>query len=287
MLKIAVFPNLQKKDAVYCTKAVCEILKDDVEIYIDKSFENEFKDKSWVKFSNFREIACDMDIVIAIGGDGTILRCARYIKGCKAEMLGINTGTLGFMASVETNQLFRLKDILKRNYSIKERMMLEVSVKNENGETVFSSTALNDIIVGRTFSKIFGFDIYADSFVIGSYRADGVIFSTPTGSTAYALSAGGPVIEPELECIEMNLICPHSLSARTVLFSANRILRLEYDSLNTENVYISVDGNSPFMLEGKQSVIIKTSEYRMKLIDMNENTFFNSLDKKLVNSIKK
>ncbi len=287
MLKVAVFPNLQKKDAVYCTKAVCEILKDDAEIYIDKSFENEFKDKSWIKFSNFKEIAYDMDIVIAIGGDGTILRCARYIKGCKAEMLGINTGTLGFMASVETNQLFRLKDILNKNYSIKERMMLEVSVENENGETVFSAAALNDIIVGRTYSKIFDFDIYADSFIIGSYRADGVIFSTPTGSTAYALSAGGPVIEPELECIEMNLICPHSLSARTVLFSANRILRLEYDSLNTENVYISVDGNSPFMLEGKQSVIIRTSEYRMKLIDMNENTFFNSLDKKLVNSIKK
>lgn len=287
MLKIAVFPNLQKKDAVYCTKAVCEILKDDAEIYIDKSFENEFKDKSWIKFSNFKEIAYDMDIVIAIGGDGTILRCARYIKGCKAEMLGINTGTLGFMASVETNQLFRLKDILNKNYSIKERMMLEVSVENENGETVFSAAALNDIIVGRTYSKIFDFDIYADSFIIGSYRADGVIFSTPTGSTAYALSAGGPVIEPELECIEMNLICPHSLSARTVIFSANRILRLEYDSLNTENVYISVDGNSPFMLEGKQSVTIRTSEYRMKLIDMNENTFFNSLDKKLVNSIKK
>lgn len=287
MLKVAVFPNLQKKDAVYCTKAVCEILKDDAEIYIDKSFENEFKDKSWIKFSNFKEIAYDMDIVIAIGGDGTILRCARYIKGCKAEMLGINIGTLGFMASVETNQLFRLKDILNKNYSIKERMMLEVSVENENGETVFSAAALNDIIVGRTYSKIFDFDIYADSFIIGSYRADGVIFSTPTGSTAYALSAGGPVIEPELECIEMNLICPHSLSARTVIFSANRILRLEYDSLNTENVYISVDGNSPFMLEGKQSVIIRTSEYRMKLIDMNENTFFNSLDKKLVNSIKK
>ncbi len=285
MLKIAVFPNLQKKDAVYCTKAVCEILKDDSEIYIDKKFEKEFKDKTWIQFCDFKKIASDMDIVITIGGDGTILRCARYIKGCKAHMLGINTGTLGFMASVETNQLFRLKDLISGNYSIKERMMLEVSVKDESDNEVFSATALNDITIGRAYSKIFDFDIYADSYMIGSYRADGVIFSTPTGSTAYALSAGGPVIEPELECIEMNLICPHSLSARTVIFSVNRILKLKYDF--TDNIYISVDGNEPFMLKDNQTVTIKTSEYRMKLIDMNENTFFDSLDKKIVNSAKK
>jgi NAD+ kinase len=246
----------------------------------------QFSDKKWVNFGDFYELVRDMDIIMAVGGDGTILRCAGYMTGCRAELLGINTGTLGFMASLETNQLKSLKNLKDRKYTVTERMMLDIKVIDKNGSEIYSASALNDVSISRTYSKIFDFDIFADEFKIGSYRADGVIFSTPTGSTAYALSAGGPVIEPDLECIEMNLICPHSLFIRPMLFSDSRVVRVECDSRNMKDVYISVDGNEPFFLSENQYVLVKKSDYRIKLIDMNENTFFSSLNKKLINSIK-
>lgn len=286
MLKTAVFPNFQKKNAIYYAREICDILKDEAELYIDRQFENQFSDKHWVNFGDFYKLVRDMDIIMAIGGDGTILRCAGYMTGCRAELLGINTGTLGFMASLETNQLESLLNLKDRKYTVTERMMLDIKVMDKNGEEVYSASALNDVSVSRTYSKIFDFDIFADEFKIGSYRADGVIFSTPTGSTAYALSAGGPVIEPDLECIEMNLICPHSLFIRPMLFSDSRIIRFECKSENMKDVYISVDGNEPFFLNENHYVLLRKSDYRIKLIDMNENTFFNSLNKKLINSIK-
>lgn len=286
MLKIAVFPNFQKKNAVSCAKTVCDILKGNAELYIDRSYKSEFKDKDWVNFGHFSELAEHMDIIMAIGGDGTILRCARYIKGYNAMLLGINTGTLGFMASLEMNQLCDLKKLVNSEYIVRERMMLDVQTVDENNNVIYSSSALNDVIISKPFSKIFDFDVLADSYKIGRYRADGVVFSTPTGSTAYALSAGGPVIEPDLECIEMNLICPHSLFARPVVFSKNRVLKVMHET-DAEDIYISVDGNEPVMLKKNENVVIKESEYRIKLIDMHDNTFFSSLNTKLVKSIKK
>lgn len=286
MLKAAVFPNFQKKNAVYYAREICDILKDDVQLYIDSEFENQFSDKPWVNIGNFRNLVKDMDIIVAVGGDGTILRCAGYMIGCKAQLLGINTGTLGFMASLETNQLMSLKNLKDRNYIVTERMMLDVKVVDRQNNEIYSASALNDILVSRTYSKIFDFDVFADSFKMGSYRADGVVFSTPTGSTAYALSAGGPVIEPDLECIEMNLICPHSLFIRPMLFSDSRIIKVECGCENAGNIYISVDGNEPFFLNENQYICIRKSDYAIKLIDMNENTFFSSLNKKLINSIK-
>lgn len=286
MLKIAVFPNFQKKNAVYCAKAVCEILKDEAELYIDRKFESEFHDKKWVNFGDFYDIVKNMDIIMAIGGDGTILRCARYIKGCKAELLGINTGTLGFMASLEINQLFSLKNLAEHKYTVRKRMMLDICICDSDDNKISCREALNDVTVSRMYSKIFDFDIYADTFRFGGYRADGVVFSTPTGSTAYALSAGGPVIEPDLECIEMNLICPHSLFTRPMIFSKDRVIKT-VPVTESSDIYISVDGNEPVVLKKNQYIMIKKSQYSINLIDMHDNTFFNSLNKKLVNSIKK
>lgn len=287
MLKIAIFPNFQKKNAAGCAKAACDILKNKAELYIDVSYQNEFCDKKWVNFGNFTELIGKMDIIMAIGGDGTILRCARYIKSYDAKLLGINTGTLGFMASLEMEQLNDLEKLVTGDYIVRERMMLDVSTVDETGAVRYHSTALNDVIVSKPFSKIFNFDVIADSYRIGSYRADGAVFSTPTGSTAYALSSGGPVIEPDLECIEMNLICPHSLFSRPVIFSKQRTIKLTHKSDISDDVYICVDGNEPVMLKSSETVVIKESACKIKLIDMHDNTFFSALDNKLVKAIKK
>ena len=138
-------------------------------------------------------------------------------------MLGINTGTLGFMAGLEADQLDKLKLLTTGEYDISERMTIDVVIHGPEGDEVY--TALNEVSARSGNFRICDFDVCSDGYLVGRYRADGVLFSTPSGSTAYALSAGGPVIEPDLECIEMTLICPHSLFYRATMFSPGRQLR--------------------------------------------------------------
>ena len=165
-------------------------------------------------------------------------------------------------------------------------MMLHGIVYDENKKYEFD--ALNDINISGMYSKICDFGVYSGSYQLGSYRADGIIFSTPTGSTAYALSAGGPVIEPDLECIEMNLVCPHSLFSRAMLFSPERTLTVACKSSSEESpLYMSFDGESPIKISSKNKIEISKSRYKIPFVDFySKNAFHESLSKKLMQSIK-
>jgi NAD+ kinase len=148
-------------------------------------------------------------------------------------------------------------------------------------------TAMNDVCVKSCNSKICDFTVYSDGYLIGKYRADGVIFSTPSGSTAYALSAGGPVMEPDLECIEMNLICPHSLFSRATLFSAERCLKFVNTSSDSERrMYVSIDGESEFEIGAGESIEILKGRYKINFIDLIGNSFHESLCRKMMKPIK-
>lgn len=284
-MKIAIFPNFQKENALKCSREVCDILhQNNVELYIDKKYYEQFKDKAYVNFGVFKDFVKESDIAIAIGGDGTILKCARYLLGLDTKLLGINTGRLGFMASLEFDELNELHRLIKGDYDIIKRMMLDTRIYT--GEEYCENIALNDVSVARVYSKLCDFSVYVDDNLIGSYRADGVVISTPTGSTAYALSAGGPIIEPDLDCIEMTLLCPHSLFSRPMLFSPDRVIKLVHNVENKPELYISIDGNEPITFNSKQVLEIKRSAYKINLIDMKRNTFYDSLNKKLMRSIK-
>lgn len=284
-MKVVIFPNFQKENALKCSREACEILyRFGVEIYIDSKYRSFFEDMAFIKYSAFSEAVKFADTAIAVGGDGTILKCAKYLVGLDTKLLGINTGRLGFMASLESDRLDELERLISGEYSVSERMMLETEICSVNKS--FSATALNDIVVSRIYSKISDFEIYADEELIGKYRADGAVFSTPTGSTAYSLSAGGPIIEPDLECIEMNLLCPHSLFTRPVLFSPEREIRFSHSVEASAEVYISIDGGEPMVLDKEECLRIKKSEHKIHLIDMNGNKFYDSLNKKLMKSIK-
>ncbi|MDD6082684.1 MAG: NAD(+)/NADH kinase [Oscillospiraceae bacterium] len=284
-MKIVIFPNLKKKDAFSCTVEVCRRLdRTDTRIFMDQKYAGIFSELKNISYGDFRTLAEGADFAIAIGGDGTILKCAAAMMGTGTKLLGINTGRLGFMASVEKDRLDALEQLYTGEYRVSDRMILAAEYETEEGKKVFR--AMNDIVVSSRYSKIMEFDVYAGENLIGSYLADGVVLSTPTGSTAYALSAGGPIIEPELECLEMNLICPHSLFVRPMIFNAGSVISVVHHSSEDVEVGFSVDGNEPVKIKRESRLIIRKSAEKIKLIDIRGGTFYDSLNKKLMRSLK-
>ncbi len=284
-MKAALYPNFQKKNALKCARETCDVLNTaGIEVCVSDEFRNDFADKAFVQFEDIRQSAKTADFVIAIGGDGTILRCSKLLIGTDTKLLGINTGTLGFMAGLEADQLDRLELLKTGDYEISDRMTLDV-VFTENGKKV-TYTALNEISARSGSFRICDFDVYSDGYLVGKYRADGVLFSTPSGSTAYALSAGGPVIEPDLECIEMTQICPHSLFSRATLFSACRKLRLTSSTRREEYMVISVDGELHIKLKTDESIEICRGKHNIRFINLIGNSFHESLCRKLCKPIK-
>lgn len=284
-MKAALYPNFQKKNALPCAREVCDILRcEGIQVCVSEDFREEFSDKPGIMYEDIEKSAKTADFVIAIGGDGTILRCAKLLTGTDTKLLGINTGTLGFMAGLEADQLDKLSLLKKGGYEISDRMTLDVVFHHKDGDVVY--TALNEVSARSGSFRICDFEVYSDSYLVGRYRADGVLFSTPSGSTAYALSAGGPVIEPDLECIEMTLICPHSLFSRATMFAAGRKLRLTDKTHSSESMVICVDGELYFQLHENESIEISRGQHNIKFVNLIGNSFHESLCRKLCKPIK-
>lgn len=285
MLNIAIFPNFQKPNALPCAKQVCERLSAlGATIYMDEAYRAEFAEMVYIHYGVFTSLVYSMDVVIAIGGDGTILRCAKQMISSKALLLGINTGHLGFMATLESDQLDELENLFNGKYQISKRMLLRGELHGDDKKSCF--TALNDIAVSGMYGKVFDFSVYADDFLIGRYRADGMVCSTPTGSTAYALSAGGPIMEPELSCIEIALICPHSLFNRPLLLSSERKISIRHTAGCERSIYLSADGEPPISFPPSYQLDIQRSTHEISLIHFKNGSFYDSINRKLMQSIK-
>ncbi len=285
-MKVVLYPNFVKPNALPTALKLCDLLNEiDISVSADTKFASEFSDKAYVQFGNINEITSVCDIIIAIGGDGTILKASAYASQYDKPLLGVNTGRLGFMASMEIDELENISNLKTSDYKIETRMMLDV-VQIRDNTIISQHTALNDIVVARPYSKITDFEVSTDGNVVTSIRSDGVVFSTPTGSTAYALSAGGPIVEPHLECIQLTPICPHSLSSRTMLFSADRQIEIRHFSNNKAGVYFSVDGHPEIKVETNDKLVVSRSLKKLRLIDIKGNSFFNAVKNKLMNPIK-
>ena len=279
------YPNFQKKNALKCAREVCEVLNfAGIEVVVSHDYTAEFGDKPYVKFEDINDYVDSADIFLAIGGDGTILRCAKLLMGTETKLLGINTGTLGFMAALEADQLDALECLKTGNYRVSRRMTVDAVIHGSEGDRIY--TALNEISAKSESFRICDFDVSADGYLIGKYRADGVLFSTPSGSTAYALSAGGPVIEPDLQCIEMTLICPHSLFARATLFSPDRKLTLTDRTAGETSLVISVDGDVELRMAENESIEIMRGRHTLNFVDLIDNAFHESLCRKMCKPIK-
>ena len=286
-MKIYIFPNLNKKNCAEYTAAACNVLNNcGAELFIDEIYKEEFYKLEFLNFIKETTFINDCDVIVVIGGDGTILKCAKFAATHKKPILGINCGRLGFMTSLEHNQIGLLEKLCKGEYTTSRRMMLSVSVEPKNSEHL-KFTALNDVVISKSDDcKIADFEVSKNGKTISSLRADGVIFSTPTGATAYSMSAGGPIIEPELECIEYTQICAHTLFARSVVLSPDSIIKIKSKCNKHAHTCVNVDGNIVYRLCNDDEVIVSKSGYYIDVIDIAGGSFFASVNKKLMQPLK-
>lgn len=285
-MNIVLFPNFTKPNALPTAQKLCLKLHElGVDIYTDSEYKKDFSGESFINYGSMDKIAAECEAIIAIGGDGTILKASHYASEYDKPLLGVNTGHLGFMASMEIDELDNISRLKTHDYKIESRMMLDVVLMHEN--TVISNyTALNDVVVACPCSNLCSYEISTDGIVVSSIRSDGVVFSTPTGSTAYALSAGGPIVEPLMETIQMTPVCPHSLSSRPMLFTADRRLEIRHFSSDENEIYFSVDGKFECSFGREDHLVISRSNKRLRLIDIKGNSFFDAVNNKLMNPIK-
>lgn len=223
----------------------------------------------------------NVDLIISLGGDGTLLRAARLAAAKDIPVFGVNLGGLGFLTQVGIDSLEKsLEKLYQGRYFLDERMMLNCTVKRRE-EEIKKFTALNDVVIGKgAFARIICLATYVNNDYVITYSADGLVVSTSTGSTAYSLSAGGPIVNPNINSIILTPICPHTLSARPLIVGENDQVKVKLES-NEEKVMVTIDGQEGFVLKPKDEVIIKKSNHKARLITFKEKSFYAILREKL------
>ena len=224
------------------------------------------------------------DIIITIGGDGTIIRFAKRAAQDGKAVLGINAGRVGYLANIEQNEYNLLSKLATGEYSIEERMMLDITVK-ENGNVIGEYEALNDAVISSGYlSRIIDVTASVDGGDVIAYHADGLIAATPTGSTAYSMSAGGPVIDPDMKCVCLTPICSHSLAAKPILIGGSKQIKLKAFSKKRTDIYLSVDGRKVVNVKPFTEIYITQSKNAVKLVRINDRSFYKTLSLKFRDS---
>lgn len=281
-MKIAVIVNLSKEKAILCAEKILALLaENNITPLMPQDCSDFFENHKVTYYENMADLFSACDVAVTVGGDGTIIHAAKYAAKADKPMIGVNVGRLGFVAGIEPENISELKRIFKGDYGVQNRMLLEVSVKHSNGE-VEEYIAVNDANISRgQLSRIIDISVYLDDSKVSTYRADGLLFSTATGSTAYSLSAGGPVIYPEMECILMTPVCPHSLISRSVLFDGKANLSVTVKYPEKSSGLLSIDGEKNVELTDTDTVIIKQHKNQLKLLTLNNQNFYQLLNEKL------
>jgi NAD+ kinase len=228
-----------------------------------------------------KDLAKEVEAIIVLGGDGSILRAARIIEGNKTPIIGINLGRFGFLAEVEVKDIdFALERIAAKDFTLEERMMLNCDVIKKD-KVLVSYKALNEVVIGRGIShRLMGLDVHINNSFFINYAADGLIFSTPTGSTAYSLSAGGPIVSPLAKVILLTPVCPHTIFNRTLVFSSQDEIRIE-PAFQKEEVSIHIDGQVAVDVTSFDFLKVSVSESSFNLIKLEPHNFFSLLKGKL------
>lgn len=275
-MRIAVIPNSAREGAESTACQIVDVLKGcGCEIQVRPYDYN-------------RHCLCEMasdpafaqcDLFLAVGGDGTIIHVAKAAAALDKPVLGVNAGKLGFTAVIEQDRLGELAKLACGGYQEEQRLLLQVEVLAKRGTVV--SHALNDAVVSAELAKIIDYHLALGEGKAYRYRADGFIVATPTGSTAYSLSAGGPVVDPALDCLIYTPICPHSLFNRSVLFGADTRLTVEIPQ-NQSRLYLTVDGEAPMELQPGDKLVFSRSSRRARFIKLTNTNFYDILNQKLV-----
>ena len=222
------------------------------------------------------------DKIIAFGGDGTILHLSKTAAHRDIPVLGVNLGSLGFMAELESKELSQLRDLCDGKYEIESHMMLDVSVQRD-GRVIYSNLALNEALIARgNISRVIRLQIFTEQGKLVDVAGDGVIVASPTGSTAYSLSAGGPVVEPTARNFIVSPICAHSVHANAYVLSPERVITVQTEKNSYKPVLLSVDGGRAFSLRSGDSIEVRRSKFDTKLVRLSKRSFCEILQKKML-----
>ena len=280
-MKIAIIVNLSKQKAVACADSICNLLFDNgAQLCALKDCENYLKFTQIKFFDNIDTLFSYCDIAVTVGGDGTIIHAAKHAACADKPLIGVNVGRLGFAADLEVEDIGALKRLLSGDYVTENRILLDIEVQSKGESKHY--LAVNDAVVAHgQLSKIVDLSLCLNGEEISKYRADGILFSTPTGSTAYSLSAGGPIISPQMDCILMTPVCPHSLFSRSVLFDGESTLSVSAKIPEGCSCLLTVDGEVNINIAERDRVIVKKSVQSLKLISINKLNFYRKLNRKL------
>lgn len=280
-MKIAIVVNLSKEKAIPCAKEVSILmLGKNADVYMLSDCTPHFKGIQITYFNTIELLFENCDMAITVGGDGTIIHAAKYAAKYEVPLIGVNVGRLGFAADVEPEEISKLSRLISGDYLTEKRFLLDVEVVK--GGISKNYLAVNDAVIARgQFSKIIDLHLSLNGEEISKYRADGLLFSTPTGSTAYSLSAGGPILAPQMECILLTPVCPHSLFSRSVLFSGDSTLSVKVKIPNDCSCILTIDGEKNVDILADDMVIIKKSELQLQFVSLHKRNFYNLLNQKL------
>ena len=224
----------------------------------------------------------DIDLAIVLGGDGSILNSAMGLCCYDIPILGINFGTLGYMAELEAADVLLVKDVLEGNFVVESRMMISPRIIHEDGSEVSLPPALNDVVISNgPIARILNFKVSCNDVLIKKCRADGMVIATPTGSTAYSMSAGGPILAPALNALCLTPICPHSFSNRPIILQGESIVKLHDIEVRENSVYVTVDGRIAKEMKKGDILVITRAETETKLVRLKNNSFLSVLSSKL------
>jgi NAD+ kinase len=228
------------------------------------------------------EIRNQAELVVVLGGDGTLISVARLFSGRDVPILGVNLGSLGFLTEITVEELYtRLEKVLEGNPRVSERMMLEVTLHRE-GQEIEKCHVLNDMVINKgALARIVDLETKVNRHFLTTYKADGLIISTPTGSTGYSLSAGGPIIHPLMSCIVITPICPHTLTNRPIVVTDESIISITVASSFDEKVYLTLDGQVGFELREGDSVEVRKALETTALVMSKTRDYFEVLRTKL------
>lgn len=282
MKKVILCPNPRRDLGYKTTKEVKKILESaGLQTAVCLPFKSEEKDPQ-LHFGILAQELRGADLIISLGGDGTILHLARQAAAKRVPILGINMGSLGFMAELEPSEIQMLAHIHEKPLKTHRRMMMDVAVLR-NGETVYSSTALNDAVVSKgAVARVIRLQVFADQDRLLDIDGDGVIVATPTGSTGYSMSAGGPVVEPTAQNFVISPICAHTIRASSYVLSTERQVIIRAVEPGKKPVFLSVDGGRAFSLRPGDEVRIKRSKYETELVRLTNRGFSEILESKML-----
>ena len=277
MKKIVLSPNPYRDRSLALTMRAKAFLEaDGRETVISPVFVDVPGDSNMIPL---RRAAEDAELIISFGGDGTFLHVARQVMDLEIPMLGVNMGTKGFMAALEPEDIGLVRRAAAGDFRPSRRMLLDVELRRADGDSVLDC-ALNDVVVKSDVSCI-GLTITADGTRVTEFSGDGVIISTPTGSTAYSMSAGGPIVEPEAENIVITPICAHIMAAKSFVLSPARRVVVQTNRLRSRVALLSVDGTKAIAMEDGDEVLIRRSPKTVIMADMGVTTFYESAMNKL------